>query len=242
MAMPATSGFSPTEKLVAIRHANKKDFWVATVLQAQTSAAGDVGPGVLRFFRVAATGVSHAGDRPFGYPVSDVGYMKASLNGGYIAIANLSLNTVLVVPFSPLGAAIGWITSHSVTVPPFNNPGCPYGLEFSPGGKMLYYSTLYPVPWAAVSPTSDSHVFQYLLPYGPRVHLGARPNTLGIVGALQLGPDGRIYVAQAGETKIGVIAKPDTVGTGCGLTFGALPLASGSVCRLGLPNLIRDLF
>lgn len=34
MTMPPTNGFSPTEKLTAIQHANCKDFWVITIIQA----------------------------------------------------------------------------------------------------------------------------------------------------------------------------------------------------------------
>lgn len=66
------------------------------------------------------------------------------------------------------------------------------------------------------------------------------------LGALQLGMDNRIYIAQSGENALGVIANPDTLGVGCNLTFGplspplGLPLAPGSTCRLGLPNLIAD--
>ena len=55
--------------------------------------------------------------------------------------------------------------------------------------------------------------------------------------------DDRIYIAQDGEPRLGVIAKPDELGVGptsCNLTFNALSLADGSRCYMGLPNLIPN--
>jgi hypothetical protein len=245
MTMPPTAGFSPTEKLVAIRHANGKDFWVLTIVQPQTAFAADAGPGHLRVFLVTVAGVAFAGDQPLNKDVSDVGYMKASVNGGHLAIVNMFKGNVLVVPFSNATGTIAsaGIVTIPVKVPPFNNNACPYGAEFSPSGKLLYFSTLLPLPIAA-SPTSDSHVFQYVLPTKALNLVGTHPNDKagGVsLGALQLGPNGRIYIAQDGETKLGVIAQPNLPGAACKLTFSALSLAAGSTCRVGLPNLIREL-
>jgi hypothetical protein len=129
-----------------------------------------------------------------------------------------------------------------VTVPPFNTGGFPYGVEFSPSGQLLYYSTLFPLP-ISVSPTSDSHIFQVDLATGVQVLVGTHPNDpTGIsVGALQLGFDDKIYIAQDGEKHLGIIADPNKPGTRCSLTFSAIALAKGSICNAGLPNMIRDL-
>ena len=50
------------------------------------------------------------------------------------------------------------------------------------------------------------------------------------LGALQLGMDDCIYIAQDGEAALGVIADPDVLGAGCNLAFNSLNLAPGSVC------------
>lgn len=246
MTMPPVAGFSPTEKLIAVRQANKKGFWVLTLVQKNSGGAADIGPGVLRVLSVTTTGVSWVGDQPLKQNVADVGYMKASLNGTRLAIANLWLRNVLVVPFSNFTGQItpSGLIALPVTVPPFNTGGFVYGVEFSPNGRLLYYSTLFPLPIAA-SPIADGHVFQYQLPAGPLTLVGSHVNDKAgdvALGALQLGPDRKIYVAQDGEKKLGVIANPDTPGLGCNLTFGALTLDPGSTCQAGLPNLIRDLF
>ena len=247
MTMPPTAGLSPTEKLTAVLHANKQDFWILTVVQDQLQpgylANGEVGRGFLRVFQVTPSGVSFVGDRPLEQLVGDVGYMKASRNGRHLALANMWLSNVLVIAFSNATAMISLsgIVTIPVKVPPFNTNGFPLGVEFSPSGKLLYYSTLFPLPIAA----SLGHVFQYALSSGPPVLVGTHPNDKAgdfALGALQLGSDARIYIAQDGEKKLGVIAQPDNAGAACGLSFGALPLAAASTCNSGLPNLIRDLF
>jgi hypothetical protein len=244
MTMPSVTGLSPTEKLVALSPVGSQS-WVMTVVQWQTALAEALGPGLLRVFRVTPAGISHFGDQPLLHPVSDIGYMKASKGGIHIALANQALANILVVPFNALSGLInpGGIITIPVTVPPFNTNGYVYGLEFSPSGQLLYYSTLFPLPIAS-SPVSDGHVFQYQLPNGPPILIGTHPNNQAgdfALGALLLADDGRIYIAQDGETKLGVIAHPDLPGTACGLTFSAVQLAPGTLCRAGLPNMIRDL-
>ena len=57
----------------------------------------------------------------------------------------------------------------------------------------------------------------------------------GSVFGLQRGPDGRIYVAQAGATALGCILDPDRAGLACNYRPAAVPLAGGT-SFLGLPN------
>jgi PKD repeat protein len=54
------------------------------------------------------------------------------------------------------------------------------------------------------------------------------------IGALQLGPDGKIYVAR-NNTSLSVINNPNTVGIGCGYSNLSISLA-GRSSRMGLPN------
>jgi hypothetical protein len=245
MIMPPMADYSATERLVAVRHRNGKDFWVLTIIQAG-QPADDISsaPGLLRVFKVTAAGVSYVGDQSLNQAIADIGHLKANKNGTHIAVADLWSKRVLVYPFSPATGLINaaGVLNIPVTVPPFNTGGFPYGVEFSPRGKFLYYSTLFPLP-ISVSPTSDSHIFQVDLATGVQVLVGTHPNDpTGIaVGALQLGFDNLIYIAQDGENQLGIIATPDVLGTGCNITFSAIALAKGSKCNAGLPNMIRDL-
>lgn len=67
----------------------------------------------------------------------------------------------------------------------------------------------------------------------------ARPSYNG--GALQLGPDGKIYTAETSINSLGVIHNPNTIGTGCNLQTNAVDL-NGRKCVLGLPPFIQSFF
>ena len=60
-------------------------------------------------------------------------------------------------------------------------------------------------------------------------------------GALQLGPDNKIYAAQNESTYLGVINNPNTTGTGCNFQADAISL-NGKLCRQGLPPFISSFF
>lgn len=61
--------------------------------------------------------------------------------------------------------------------------------------------------------------------------IGSEQNS---VGALQLGPDGRIYVAKR-EGYLDVITTPNALGTACGYVTDAVYL-KGRQSDMGLPN------
>ncbi len=246
MTMPPTAPFSATERLTAVRHKNGKDFWVLTIVQAGQPSDIGSGPAILRRFKVTSAGVSFAGDQPLNIQAGDIGHLKASKNGARIALADFWSGHVFVFNFSNATGLAQLASKRDIPilVPPFNTGGKPYGLEFSANGRLLYYSTLFPLPTSA-SPVSDGHVFQVLLPSGAPLHIGTHANDKDgdfALGALQLGPDHMIYVAQDGEKQLGVIANPDIPGSGCNLSFSAFPLATASTCHAGLPNMIRDLY
>ena len=242
MTMPPTAGFSPTERVTAIQHANCRDFWIATIIQTGQVQLGN-GLGTLRLFLVNSTGVQHVGDTPMNLNVSDLGYLKGSGDGRRIAIANWSNNNVLVYPFDNATGSINPSGLINIAVPAIKDHlRAVYGVEFSPNGHMLYYTALGGAGATNTLPT-HGYVFQHdLLGSSPSVQVGVHPNAGDryALGALQLGMDDRIYIAQDGENALGIIANPDIPGSGCNLTFSSLALASGSTCYLGLPNLISN--
>jgi hypothetical protein len=240
---PPTAGYSPTEKLTAIQSDDCKYFWVVTIIQEGPFDA-KVGSGTLRVFRVDSAGVQHWADTPMHIDVEDSGYLKGSKNGKRIAIANANIHNVLVYPFDNLNGTIdlsGLINIAVPAIPVHGHAREVYGIEFSPNGDILYYTVL--GHGIGSTPQQQGYVFQHdLLGSSASVLVDMHPNAAGryALGALQLGVDDRIYIAQDGEQALGVIANPDVLGTGCNLTFGSLALASGSVCYLGLPNLIPN--
>lgn len=62
------------------------------------------------------------------------------------------------------------------------------------------------------------------------------------LGAIQIGPDGTIYVAVNGSTSLATFGlNADTLQLS-NLTLGTFPLAGGTQSRLGLPNFIQEIF
>jgi hypothetical protein len=239
LTLPATG--SPTEKLTAIQHANCRDFWVLTVVQ---DTGDPPNQNLLRVFLVTPSGVQHISpDLPMNAHVEDIGYLKGSPDGKRIALANFLDHTVLVYPFDHSTGTIDPSQLVTITVPPIKkHDRLPYGVEFSPSGNLLYFSVVDNPPG---DPQAAGYVYQYDLIAGTLfsapawIHQNADQAEYAL-GALQRGMDDRIYIAQDGEDRLGVIENPDVPGTGCNLTFGALTLTPGSRCWMGLPNLIPN--
>jgi hypothetical protein len=242
LALPQNPNFSSTEKITAIQHANCKDFWVVTIVQHVSHPNTNVTSalGTFRVFLVNSTGVQWVGDIPMNVAIHDLGYLKGSGDGKRIAIANWSNSNVLVYPFNNSTAAIDLPNLINIPVPALipanpNHVRATYGVEFSPNSDILYYSVL-----GAHGTTGSALENGYVQVGGFHQNLGGGY----ALGALQLGMDGDIYIAQHAEAYLGVIASPTVPGAGCGLVFGSpgfgLALPAGSSCNLGLPNLLPN--
>jgi hypothetical protein len=259
MTLPNTQGFSPAEKLTAVQHENCKDFWVITVLQKGTGGSEvgtgkNDGIGTFRVFKVDATGVSHVADTLMNQLIYEYGYLKCSPDGKNLAIANGTHENILVYPFDNATGAINIQGLREITVPStipitLTNPvplsgKDTYGVEFSPNSQVLYYATL---------TRGSGHVFQVDLSITTLASIHLRgfsttktevyektTYTAYAIGALQLGMDGRIYIAKYLENTLGAILNPNVLGAGCNLNPSYITLAKGNVCKLGLPNLLPN--
>lgn len=218
------------EKLTAIKHCNGTDYWV--ICHEWNSDA-------FYTYQVTATGVSvpiisHVGSlyqTTNGDNSEAIGYLKASPNG------------------KKLAAAISWVDNNDIELFDFNNGtgvisnpvyipthGGAYGLSFSPDNSKLYvgFFPLY-VPTA--------NIIQYHLNVSPITSfvVSSIPNFLFIeYGSLQLGPDGKIYVAVNGASALDVINYPNLAGAACSYTQTMVSLGS-NISELGLPNFADNL-
>lgn len=110
-----------------------------------------------------------------------------------------------------------------------------YGIEFSPEGEVLY-----------VSDSSLNVVYQFDLnatniPASKFNLVLDFQNTMVPVGLLQLGPDGKIYIAQYLRGSLGVIHHPNLLGAAAGIQPDAVDL-QGRICELGLPSYDQTIF
>ncbi len=118
-----------------------------------------------------------------------------------------------------------------------------YGLSFSPDNSKLYAAT-----WKALNFTStDSNkVYQFDISGNDSVSISNTKTILYTVpltanspfGSLDIGADGKIYVAQSNSNYLGVINSPNQIGTLCNYVSSGFFLG-GKTQRMGLNNHIE---
>lgn len=216
------------EKIVATKHANKHDYWLLAL---------PYGSNVLLAYRINSTGVqqtavgSNTGFFLPANPWYSLGKIKVSPNGRKLAYTNYLMNTTVIGDFNASTGKVSntWSFNSDISV----------GIEFSPQSKFLYVTEA----------DSSNRVIQYdlsattksafLASAKPLYKFNFQPN------ALQLGPDGKIYVCALGDSYLSVIHAPDSAGTNCRVQEASLQLYHGYsrypvTNRLGLPNLITS--
>lgn len=111
-----------------------------------------------------------------------------------------------------------------------------YGLSFSPNSRRLYINT----GWTS----GGVNIFQYNLDdpapaaiLASRTLVGTSANSLG---AMQIGPDGRIYVVRVSQQRLGVITCPDEVGVASNYVDNGFLLTGTRSNFFGLPNIVLE--
>jgi len=125
-----------------------------------------------------------------------------------------------------------------------NRYGVLYGIEFSRNGNFLYTSETY-----SYSNNDSVHIIQFnidqylspaLLWANRRViaHMNfpCGTNFSGTYGALQMGPDGNIYVARSGQAYISRINNCET--SSASFEDHAVDLVPGQTSKIGLPTML----
>ncbi len=110
-----------------------------------------------------------------------------------------------------------------------------YGVEFSPDASRLY-----------IAGAATKKIYQLNLFAGTNAAIIASSTLIDSaksegIGALQLAPDGKIYLAKSDSTNLGVINSPNVLGTGCNYINNGFTLTSGKSV-LGLPSLIINTY
>lgn len=223
-----------TEKLTAVRKANNVDCWVL---------AHDLTTNAFLTYSVTSSGVnttpiiSNAGSvDTSGY---GIGFLKASTNGSKLVSTSSYTNWIDVLNFSK---ATGLVTTDFTFSPVLSqNVYSAYGAEFSPDGTRLYLSGF---SWL------DS-IYQYNMTLGTSSAIIASAIAIGSTpyynvwfpdhGALQIAPDGKIYLVKRSSATLACINYPNTLGVGCGFVDTAVNLL-GRTGNLGLPNFMPSFF
>ena len=222
-----------SEKVTAIRHCNKKDYWVIThkygsdAYYAYLATENGVDPNPV---------ITHTGSFiPVAYGTM-AGALKSSPDGKRIVAVHPNIG----VELSDFNNQTGIISN---TTEIFNNNNAHhYGAEFSASSKMLY--VFIHGYWYQPDLARHSGVFQYDLSLPTitaisnskfEVFRYDQPND---AGSMQRGPNGKIYLSQYRRNYLSVINSPEIYGSGCNFVNVGISLPADG--EASLPNLLND--
>lgn len=216
-----------SEKVTAIRHTNGTDFWVVShKLQSDqfisylvTQAGVNATP--------VTTAIGDFHDQGgFSTTVGARGCLKASPDGTKLACAKNQGNQGLeLFDFDKASGVVS--NAMDLSDSPY------FGVEFSPNSNILYASTNF---------TGQLH--QYNASLGTEMQIINSKIILSTklkYGALQLGIDGKMYIAQFLSYYLSVVNNPNQSGLACNFNEDAVDLG-GRQSLLGLPAYIQDFF
>ncbi|GAB4040241.1 T9SS type B sorting domain-containing protein [Spirosoma gilvum] len=216
-----------SEKITTIYHCNNLNHWIIT--HELTTNAFRVyllnDNGLILTPKVYNVGSVHQSLYRAGSPHrASKGYMKPSHDGKKLAVAvsdSVEGGFVELFDFDNQAGVIS--NARKLEVPATVGA---YGLEFSPDNSLIYLSTI-----------SSKKIYQIRvsdLVITATLNVQALRNASPGVGALQIGPDGKIYGSQPGEEYLMAINQPNQEGASCDLVAQAVNLG-GRTALAGLP-------
>lgn len=232
-----------SEKVAAVRSTECDAYWVVSFVQNQFVA-----------YEVTETGVSNSPVKSdAGYFANDVrGYLKISPDGTKLAVAHTADELLALYDFN---ATTGVISNMKEL--PLNEPANkPYGVEFSSNGEKLYvhgYNDFFDSQNPAQNDIAENHtsiLYQFDASLTTQAEIIASKVRLDerhmYRGALQLGPDHKIYRTLArsyfiGNSYLGVIEFPNENGKDASYVHNAVSLGTKKATQ-GLPPFIASIF
>jgi gliding motility-associated-like protein len=210
------------EKVIAVQHANCDQYWIiVSAFNSSSYYAYLLSPSGLDQTPV----VSNVGlYLDINFPLATTGQMSinADLNKVAVTYGGTEKNVLHVYDFDNVTGVLSNTTSVNVTM-------LPYGINFSPDGNLIYV-------------TEMNQINQYDISSGIASAIQGSRTTLGTYGTLdggyiQLGPDGKLYVAIKGEMSLAIIQSPNNVGASCNYVQTGFNLG-GKESKWGLPNFV----
>ena len=229
------------EKLAAIRHCNNRDVWIVVKKWSSDEYYA---------YLLTASGlssspvISNTGLIVSGQINNSIGTLKFSSKGNkLVACHGFDNDAVEIMDFdNTTGVISNPLVIHPNTIPHQSTFNGVYGAEFSPDGKLLYVST-------TNSDTDPSTVYQFDITSNNAATILASKQVIAqttpwIAGALQLGPDKKIYMAMWNDSALSVIENPNVYGSGCNFVFNKIYLAQTTnfPVQFGLPGFMQSYF
>ena len=235
------------QKITGTKHSNGTEYWVVT------HGFGPNKGNTFYSYLVSDTGLmttpvtSKLGTVQQGDENNAAGYMKISPDGTKIALLIPSDGIAELYDFDASNGQVSNLRSSAT-----GQFDYPFGLEFSPDNSKLYISTsplgngtnfLYQFDATAADPFANPTVIE-------QFDVNQVGGADSLMGALQLGVDGKIYMAKfkrgvLGMKYLGVVYNPNRPGLACnynsldGVSNNGFNLAGGE-SLIGLPNFLTN--
>lgn len=224
-----------SEKITAVHHANGKDIWVVAHEWGNNNFRSYLvtEEGIDNAPRISSVGEIHDGDWVFNS--NTLGQMKISSNGDKIGVV-VREKGVFIYNFKKSSGVI----SGELAIQ--RNPAVVfYGIEFSPSGKLVYFTDVF--LRGCMTETETSLLYQYDVKTKNVQEVG---KFVGALGGLQMAVDGKIYAIKCNDlteksNSLGVIKFPNQIGIACGFDELGPDLITGKG-TLGTPNFIQSYF
>jgi len=235
-----------SQKITGTRHANGHDYWVIT-----HGFGADEGRNFDGWL-VGDTGIIYQQGSNIGYKHEDnenngAGYMKLSPNGKLLALVVPHDGVVEIFNFNTSTGVLSNAQPQPSTVGQFDYP---FGVEFSADNSKLYVSTsplgnatnyLYQFDLTSSNPFDNPVIID-------QFDISESGSNDSLMGALQLGVDGKIYLSKfkrgmLGKSNLAIINNPNRPGVACNynkvnnINNNGISL-NGGESLIGLPNFI----
>ncbi len=207
------------DKLAATWDCNFRNIWLIT--QERFSAN-------INAWLITPAGISPPVQSAVGPPVfeNEDAQLKLSHDAGRLASVKNAFGTandeINLFYFDKITGK----ASYDLTIP---LPNDPYSVEFSLDGKVLYAGYA-------------DKVFQYDLMAGTEADIVASQVEVstgaGNFHAMQMGPNGKLYIARDNQDYLSVIHNPSVLGMACSFTFDGIYL-DGKTGQKGLPTFMQ---
>jgi gliding motility-associated-like protein len=200
--------------------------------------AHEYGNNSFRAYKITQQGIGNpvissiGSDHNFATAANGQGYMKlGAKNRLAVALSTPGVsNVVEVFDFADSSGTVSNFRSADLK----NGNGQVYGVELSAGGNKLF---------ATLQGTGSSQIAEFAfdslgIPYLKKPPIAPVGQKLG---AIQTAPNGQVYVAAEGDTKLGVITVNEDTTAVSQFQPSKQDLLAGTNSRLGLPNFIQNL-
>ncbi len=214
-----------SEKLTGVRHANGTDVWIVVHGAYNNNFYGYLltSKGIVTCPMISSIGTVYNGSH-------EAGAMKFSNDGKLLAVATFVGNTVELFDFNSTN---GNFSNMRI----LDDVLVPYGVEISPTNRFLYVFE------------ADRRLFQYdlwlqdvsLMKANRYLLYDFTSDPFKNIQGLQLGSDGKIYMAMPFLDSLSVINQPDSFGSQSQFAYKGFSL-NGNPSQYGLPNFIASHF